>query len=303
MGNPEADHRLRLTGRPTGPSRLAILSDRRTGRSPLRRWLASLSAAVLLLGIAGCQALNRTQTGAIIGAGSGAVIGGAIAKGAGGSTVTGAIIGAAVGGTAGAIIGRQMDRQAEELERELEGAQITRVGEGIEILFDSGILFGFDSTELTPEARANLAKLAQSLQQYPETEVTFIGHTDAIGSAQYNQGLSERRARAAASLMTASGIGAERIQSIGRGLHDPVATNDHRLPGDDTFAIHRDDVHVYEGHGGCARCGTRRGRRGWRGGGLCGDERRSAGEQGAGDKCDAHEWRRAMRDREWTRLR
>jgi outer membrane protein OmpA-like peptidoglycan-associated protein len=57
-----------------------------------------------------------------------------------------------------------MDAQAEKLARELEGAEVARVGEGIAVTFDSGILFPYDSAELTPEARSNLRKLADSLQ-------------------------------------------------------------------------------------------------------------------------------------------
>ncbi|QXD16580.1 OmpA family protein [Rhodocaloribacter litoris] len=180
-------------------------------------------AGALLL--SGCAGLNNTGKGAAIGAGAGAVIGGVIGK-TQDKTAEGAIIGAAVGGAAGAIIGRQMDKQAEELEKELEGARVERVGEGIEITFDAAILFDFDSAALRPEARANLRDLAESLLKYPNTEVSIIGHTDAIGSEEYNQRLSERRANAAATYLIGLGVPPERIRAYGMGETAPIASND-----------------------------------------------------------------------------
>lgn len=185
-------------------------------------------AALLLIagsGLAGCANLSRTEQGAATGAGAGAVVGGVIGSRFGG-TAQGAIIGAAVGGTAGAIIGQQMDRQARELEEELEGARVERVGEGIAIAFDSAILFGFDSSELSNVARQNLADLAGSLQEYPNTEITVIGHTDSVGAADYNLGLSQRRAQSAASYLSSQGIAANRLTTVGRGLHEPIESNE-----------------------------------------------------------------------------
>jgi outer membrane protein OmpA-like peptidoglycan-associated protein len=99
----------------------------------------------------------------------------------------GAIIGAAIGGTAGALIGKYMDRQAEELEEDLEGAEVERVGEGIKVTFDSGILFNFDSSELTPSATENIENLAGTLKKYEDTNILIEGHTDSQGSEKYNQ--------------------------------------------------------------------------------------------------------------------
>lgn len=177
------------------------------------------------LSLSGCASLSNTEKGAAAGAGTGAVVGGVIGNAAG-STAKGAIIGAVLGGAAGAIIGQQMDKQAADLEEELEGAEIERVGEGIQITFDSGILFGFDSAELRPDARENLTTLAQSLNDYPNTDVTVIGHTDSKGSDAYNQGLSERRAGSASDFLTAQGISASRITTLGKGESEPVADNE-----------------------------------------------------------------------------
>ncbi|MDX1545619.1 MAG: OmpA family protein [Rhodothermales bacterium] len=188
----------------------------------------TLFAAVLLAAasvMTGCASLSNTEKGAAAGAAGGAVVGGAIGKAAG-STAKGAIIGAVVGGTAGAIIGRQMDKQARELEQEIDDAEIERVGEGILVTFDSGILFDFDSSTLRPAARANLRELAESLDQYGNTDIMIVGHTDAVGSDDYNYRLSERRARSAADYLASLGVSRSRITTLGKGENEPVASND-----------------------------------------------------------------------------
>lgn len=192
------------------------------------RTTGRLTLALLLvagtLGLGACANLSNTAKGGIIGAGAGAAVGAAVGNQVG-STATGAIVGAAVGGTAGALIGRQMDKQAEELEN-IEGATVTRVGEGIVVTFDTGILFGFDSSDLQSQARSNLQQLAANLNQHDRTDVLIIGHTDATGSESYNQALSERRAQSAASYVESQGVAAERVSIRGMGETDPVATNE-----------------------------------------------------------------------------
>ena len=187
----------------------------------------NLSTAVLLVAfsLSGCASLSNTQEGAIIGGGAGAVIGGVIGNQTG-STSRGAIIGAAVGGAAGAIIGRQMDEQAEALEEELPNATVERIGEGIRVTFDSGILFDFDSYSLRQTARDNLSELAGSLIRYPDSEVLIVGHTDATGAEDYNQRLSENRAQAASGCLVQQGVDPSRIQSTGMGEMEPVASNE-----------------------------------------------------------------------------
>jgi outer membrane protein OmpA-like peptidoglycan-associated protein len=192
----------------------------RTGRLALSTILVAGT-----LGLSACAGWSNTAKGGIIGAGAGAAIGGAIGNQVG-STAKGAIIGAAVGGTAGALIGHQMDRQAEELGNSLEGATVQRVGEGIVVTFDTGILFDFDASALRAEARANLQELADNLKEYPRTDVMVIGHTDATGSESYNQALSERRATSAAGYLETQGIPSDRIIIRGMGETDPVASND-----------------------------------------------------------------------------
>ena len=168
---------------------------------------------------------NRTVRGGAIGAGAGAVLGGIIGKVAGKSTAAGAIIGAAVGGTAGAVIGRRMDKQAEELQQDMENAKIERVGEGIKITFASGILFNTNSAELQSGSISDINTLATTLKKYGDTNVIVEGHTDNTGTDAINQPLSENRARSVASQLQAEGVEASRITTQGFGASVPVSDN------------------------------------------------------------------------------
>src|SRR6185295_16230543 len=149
--------------------------------------------AALAVALTGCAAINSNkEKGAVIGAATGAAVGGVIGNQTG-STARGAIIGAAVGGTAGAIIGHQMDQKAKEITASVPGATVTRVGEGLVVTFDSGLLFDFDSDKLRPEAKTNLDNLAANLASFGDSKLLLVGHTDSVGVATYNQALSERR--------------------------------------------------------------------------------------------------------------
>ena len=192
----------------------------------VRRLSRAVAIVVLpAVGLSGCAQWSKTARGAVIGAAGGAAVGAAVGK-ATGNTARGAILGAAIGGAAGAIIGRQMEKQARELAMEIPGAKVERVGEGILVTFDSGILFDFDSAELRPAAKENLRNLAESLKKYPNTNVLLVGHTDAIGSDEYNYNLSTRRANAAANYLVSLGVDRKRIQAVGRGETEPIADND-----------------------------------------------------------------------------
>jgi outer membrane protein OmpA-like peptidoglycan-associated protein len=169
--------------------------------------------------------MSKAQEGAAVGGAAGAVLGGIIGNQAG-STAKGAILGAAIGGAAGAVIGKRMDEQAESLEEELPGAEIERVGEGIQVTFDSGILFDFDSYGLRAEAREHLTNLATSLNEYSESEVLIVGHTDSSGADDYNQTLSENRANAAGNYLIRAGVVPSRVKMMGLGETEPVASND-----------------------------------------------------------------------------
>ena len=187
--------------------------------------LITFPVLVLVLLFSGCSKLSNTTKGTAIGAGAGAGVG-ALAGKALGSTVKGALVGAVVGGAAGNIIGHRMDQQAEELEQSLRDAEVQRVGEGIAITFDSGLLFGFDSSEIQPDSRENLTQLAASLNEYPDSDIVIVGHTDSRGSEEYNLGLSNRRSEAAKTYLVSQGIPSSRIQAQGRGELEPIADND-----------------------------------------------------------------------------
>src|SRR5215208_4210453 len=192
--------------------------------SNIKAILSSLLAAGMLVS-AGCASMNQKERGAVIGAGAGAAVGGVIGNQTG-STARGAIIGAVVGGAAGAIIGHQMDQQAKELEQNIPGATVARVGEGIAVTFASGILFPFNSTEILPAGRANLQELATSLQKYPNSDILIVGHTDSVGTDAYNFDLSQRRAQAASAYLQSLGVPASRLHAVGRGETEPIQPND-----------------------------------------------------------------------------
>lgn len=168
--------------------------------------------------------MSKTAKGGIIGGAGGAVIGGVIGKMTG-NTAAGAIIGAAVGGSAGAVIGRRMDKQAAELKEDMKNAKIERVGEGIKITFESGILFNTNSYELQPSSISDINTLATTLKKYGDTNVIVEGHTDATGSDAINQPLSENRAKSVASQLLAQGVESSRITTQGFGSSVPVADN------------------------------------------------------------------------------
>jgi outer membrane protein OmpA-like peptidoglycan-associated protein len=185
-----------------------------------------LTLAVLLIfcSITSCKTWSRTAKGGAIGAGVGGVVGGVIGYKAG-NTAVGAIIGAAVGGAAGAAIGRYMDKQAAEIQRDLKNAKVERVGEGIKITFESGILFNVNSYDLKPEAKQNIGDLVKTLQKYEDTNILVEGHTDDTGTEEYNKNLSEKRASAVADYAKSLGARSERFSTIGYGEAQPIAEN------------------------------------------------------------------------------
>jgi outer membrane protein OmpA-like peptidoglycan-associated protein len=188
-----------------------------------RSLLAALLATVFLVG--GCSSLSNTEQGAIIGAGAGGAAGAAIGS-ATDNTAEGAILGAVVGGAAGALIGQRMDKKADELDQELEDAEVERVGEGIKVTFDSGLLFDFDSAALRANAEQNLAEFAESVKDFEDTKILIVGHTDSKGSADYNRQLSERRAESASEYLVQQGLDSGRLLTSGKGESEPVATNE-----------------------------------------------------------------------------
>ena len=171
-----------------------------------------LSLVVILSLNLSCTAIqnsNKTQRGAGIGVAAGALVGGLI-----GGNIGGALIGAAIGGAAGGLIGNHMDKQADKIEEAVPGAEVKRVGEGIHIIFDdkSGVNFGFDSADLTTEAKKNLDAVAEVFLEFPDTELMIEGHTDSVGNDDYNMKLSKRRADAVANYLKSKGVTSNRFK-------------------------------------------------------------------------------------------
>ncbi|OQP56102.1 hypothetical protein A4H97_20605 [Niastella yeongjuensis] len=189
----------------------------------MQKTLTSLAAVAIIL--AGCKSMNKTTKGAIIGTAGGGAVGAVIGKVAG-NTALGAVIGAAVGGATGAVIGHKMDKQAKEIESQVPGAKVDRVGEGIVVEFSDKILFATNQFTLNAAASTNLDKLATILKGYPDTDIEIQGHTDSQGADDYNMTLSEKRAASVATYLKGKGIAAGRIKTKGFGETAPVATND-----------------------------------------------------------------------------
>jgi outer membrane protein OmpA-like peptidoglycan-associated protein len=179
----------------------------------------------VFVGSFGCSSMSKKEKGALIGGASGAILGGLLGKKAG-NTAVGAIAGAAVGGAAGAIIGDYMDKQAEEMENELEGATVERVGEGIAVTFGSGILFDVNKSDLRPAAQEELTKLAEILVEYGDTDLIVEGHTDADGTEEYNQTLSEQRANSVKGYLVGQNVTGARMTTVGHGEMQPIASNE-----------------------------------------------------------------------------
>jgi outer membrane protein OmpA-like peptidoglycan-associated protein len=191
----------------------------------MTRKLTFLVLVAVVLANLGCSSWSRKQKGAATGAVAGAAVGAVIGNQAG-NTAVGAILGAAVGGAAGAYIGSYMDKQAAEMDRDLEGARIERVGEGIKITFDSGLLFDVDKATLKPRSEEELVSLASILIKYEDTDILLEGHTDATGSEEYNLDLSRKRSQSVANYLAVNNVRETRFTIMGYGEAQPIASND-----------------------------------------------------------------------------
>jgi outer membrane protein OmpA-like peptidoglycan-associated protein len=196
-------------------------------RSFFTRPVLALSAATLLVTTA-CTDMNQndgrqnTRTGALGGATFGAIAGAALSK----DSKKGAIIGAAAGALAGAAYGDYLDRQEAALRGQLgNNVQIVNTGDRLIVTMPQDILFATDSATLRADLTGDLATVARSLNEYPNTTVQVIGHTDNTGDAGYNQQLSARRANSVANVLVQNGVSSGRIQSFGRGEDQPRASN------------------------------------------------------------------------------
>lgn len=200
-----------------------------------KAFLASAAFALLLTSCSTAKKTNNAQRGAVIGAAGGAVIGGIIGNNAGNknNTVLGAVIGGVVGGVAGGIIGNKMDKQAEKIKEEIPGAQVTRVGEGINVTFNennpdgskAGVYFATNMSDINANSKLALDKLVKVFNIYPETNILIEGHTDNVGGAAYNETLSQKRANAVASKLKEANIAASRLTVKWYGETQPKVDN------------------------------------------------------------------------------
>jgi len=191
----------------------------------MRKFFIWFLVVAFVLSTMGCAEMSRMQKGAAIGAGSGAAVGGLIGY-ATGSTAAGILIGAVVGGAAGAFIGNYMDKQAAEIERDIAGAKVERIGEGIKITFDSNVMFDVNKANVKDGFKTELNELAVILNKYDDTNIVLQGHTDSTGAEDYNMQLSEKRAYSVGNYLSTQNVNSARYAVEGFGESRPIASND-----------------------------------------------------------------------------
>lgn len=197
----------------------------------LSKFPLAIAASALLL-VAACDpgAPNQSQNtrqGAVIGALGGAAAGALIGNdGTVRDRNRAALVGAALGAGVGAGVGNNLDRQAEELRRALRSdVGVSNNGNNLVVVLSQDLLFATNSTQVGAQSQNDLLIVARSLSNYPDSTVNVIGHTDNVGSAAFNQDLSERRAQSVAGVLRSGGVSSARIRSIGAGLNQPIASN------------------------------------------------------------------------------
>jgi outer membrane protein OmpA-like peptidoglycan-associated protein len=167
----------------------------------------------------------KAKRGASVGAAAGAIVG-AILGNQGGNSRTGAVVGAAVGAAIGGASGHSMDQQQKELQQ-IPNVEVTRPAENqIDVRLTSDILFDFNASDLRPDARATLNQLAENFAKYPDEIFDIEGHTDAVGTHEYNMALSQRRADSVADYLELQRVPRQQLHPIGFGPDQPKATND-----------------------------------------------------------------------------
>lgn len=196
-----------------------------------------ICACVLALTLSGC-ATNTTHEntkkgagiGALVGAVSGAIIG--YQNDHSGGALRGALIGGAAGGALGAGAGAYMDKQQTEFEQQLATEQAQhqieierQQNEILKLTMNSEVSFDFNSAKLKSTFQSPLNKIADIMSRYPATQITVVGHTDSVGSEQYNLELSLRRANAVADYLMMRGVARSRLGTEGRGELEPIADN------------------------------------------------------------------------------
>ncbi len=202
-------------------------------KNSLKAGIATAIAATMLAGCATYTGQttdpndpNRTQRGALIGAGIGAVAGLLAGKDATDRRQK-AMVGAGIGGLAGAGIGAYQDRQEAELRRQTAGTgvDVQRDGDVIKLNLPDGVTFDFNKTEVKPQFYPALNAIARTIGEYNQTIVEINGHTDNIGALAVNQRISEQRAQSVAGYLAAQGVQSVRMETRGFNYQYPVADN------------------------------------------------------------------------------
>ena len=184
----------------------------------------ALIAATVSVALAGC-ADNRNTA---IGAAGGAAVGAAAGLLVGGNDRRNALVGAGIGLLAGAAVGQYLDRQQRQLEQDLAGtgAEVERQGDQLLVNMPSNITFDTDKSNIKPQFNPVLDQVASTFNQYPESYIDVIGHTDSQGPDAYNQALSERRAASVSNALAGRGVNRARLAQFGMGETQPIDTND-----------------------------------------------------------------------------
>jgi len=188
----------------------------------LKKTLSLLLVLGLLIGCSSIQNMNKQQKGTVAGAAGGALLGAAVSKG----SIWGILAGAAIGGTAGNLIGKKMDRQARELTQAVPTAEVSRVGEGINMTFDATLAFKINSAEISDTYKKDLDAAASVFNSYEDTNILIEGHTDDTGTEEFNMALSEKRAKAVRDYLIAQGVDASRLTAKWYGETQPKYPND-----------------------------------------------------------------------------
>lgn len=173
---------------------------------------------------------ERTVSKTAIGAGIGALVGGAVGLASNDKSKVAkknALIGAGIGALAGGGIGAYMDKQESDLRAKLQstGVSVTRTDNNIILNMPSNITFDTDKYEIKPAFYSVLDSVALVLKEYDQTNIEATGHTDSTGSAEYNQVLSENRAKSVANFLIGRGINGARFVVGGAGETRPIAPN------------------------------------------------------------------------------
>lgn len=194
----------------------------------MKRQIASLLTVLMVASTAFAQVDDhqKAKRGAVIGGVIGAIAGGVISNNREGhSGKRGAIVGAVAGTAAGAIVGAMMDKQEREL-RQIDGVNVTRTSEDeLKVTVRNEVLFDFNSASLRSGSKDSLREMAGVFEKYPNTQISIQGHTDSVGSASYNERLSERRAASVERYLENIGVSRSRLEAMGYGESQPRASN------------------------------------------------------------------------------